>query len=96
MDKVIEKANLLRDYLNSLPEIKEYLSLKRIVEDDSLLKELRNHIIDLETRFRNGEDVGSEMKEAKKEYDSNPIVVNYKQSSDTVLALLDEIKRTIE
>lgn len=96
MDKVIEKANRLRDYLNNLPEIKEYLLLKQIVEEDPSLKELRNHIIDLETRFRNGEDVSDEMKTAKKKYDSNPVVVNYKQSSDTVLSLLDEIKRTIE
>lgn len=96
MDKVLESAKKLREYLETLPEIKEYLALKRIIEEDSKLKELRNSIIDLETRFRNGEDVTMMMKNAKKEYDANPAVTNYKQSSESVLALLDEIKRTIE
>jgi len=96
MDKVLESAKKLREYLDTLPEIKEYLALKRIIEEDGKLKELRNYIIDLETRFRNGEDVMTMMKDAKKEYDTNPAIVNYKHSSESVLALLDEIKRTIE
>lgn len=96
MDKVLTAAEQLKRYLYELPEIKEYFSLLKAFEEDETLIALRNEIINLETQFRNGEDVVDKMKKAKVEYENNPLVVNYKESHKNIISLLDEIKKIID
>lgn len=95
MDKVLNTAEELKKYLYDLPEVKEYFVLLKAFEEDETLISLRNEIINLETNFRNGEDVVDQMKKAKAQYESNPLVVNYRESHKTVIALLEEIKKII-
>lgn len=95
MDKVLDASRKLRKYLFDMPEVKEYFVLLKAFENDLRLSKLRSEIIELETRFRNGEEVTERIKTAKKEYDSDPLVINYRQSSRNVIELLEEIKRII-
>ncbi|MFA5502843.1 MAG: YlbF family regulator [Erysipelotrichia bacterium] len=95
MDKVLIAAENLKEHLFEMPEIKEYLLLLKAFEEDVTLSALRKEIVELETRFRNGEDVIEKMKTIKKEYESNPLTINYKQSFENIINLLEEIKRII-
>jgi len=96
MDKVLNIAEELKKYLYDLPEVKEYFALLKAFEEDESLIKLRNEIINLETNFRNGENTIEEMKRAKFEYENNPLVINYRESHKTIIALLDEIKKIID
>ena len=84
VDKILEE---LKSELDNLPEIQEYLSLKKALEENKELKQMRLEI----ARLQN---------EGKKEehdnllnlYNSHPLVVNYTLAKEEVKNLLLQIK----
>ena len=90
MDK-IEKATLeLKEYLLTLPEVKEYLSLKKAYEEDANIKELKKQIV----RAKN-ENRMDDYKSLKKEFDNNPLVNNYLSAKEEVNQILSEISKIL-
>ena len=91
MDKVIEKANELSSEIQNTPEVKEYLRLKKLVESDKELAELRINI----ARCTNDNNF-AERNNLLKIYNSNPLVSNYETAKENVRSLLLTIKQIIE
>lgn len=85
-----QSLNQLKEELDNSKIIQEYLSLKNILENDEELKKLREEI----ARLTNENKV--EEKEALLAiYNSHPIVVNYEQAREEVVALLNQIKKIL-
>lgn len=91
MDEVIVKAKELKEEIDNLPEMKEYLKLKELMEKDEELKRLRKEIARLE-------------KEGKKEeknnllniYNNHPLVNNYYLAKEEVKQILSSISQIIQ
>lgn len=91
MDEVIVKAKELKEEIDNLPEMKEYLKLKELMEKDEELKRLRKEIARLE-------------KEGKKEeknnllniYNNHPLVNNYYLAKEEVKQILSSIIQIIQ
>lgn len=84
LDVLLEQ---LKTALDNNEEIKEYLSLKEIVENDPELKKMRQEI----ARLTNEGKV-EEKNNLIETYNSHPIVVNYNESRTEVINLLNQIK----
>ena len=87
MDKVIEKANELSIEINKLPEVQEYLKLKKLLEQNEELKEMRTNI----ARLTN-EGKLKERDNLLKIYNSNPLVNNYEMSKKEVQQILLQVR----
>jgi cell fate (sporulation/competence/biofilm development) regulator YmcA (YheA/YmcA/DUF963 family) len=96
MNNVEIALNELVNYLNNTELFKEYKRLSSAFANNKKLLQIQKDLVDLETRFRNGEDVVSEMKTLKNTYETDPLVINYKRVKEDVNLLLDEIKRIID
>lgn len=87
MNKVIEKAEELRQEILLLPEVKEYLRLKEVIENNEELRGLREEIAHLAN--------DKKMKERDNLlaiYKAHPLVVNYEQSREEVMEILNTIR----
>jgi cell fate (sporulation/competence/biofilm development) regulator YmcA (YheA/YmcA/DUF963 family) len=87
MDKIKELTDKIATDLNSLPEVKEFLRLKKLMGSDKELANMRSEIARLT----------SENKEEEKSnliviYNSHPIVNNYNVVREEVLSILQTIK----
>lgn len=88
MDPILEKVNELKKELYDLPEVKEFLKFKKLFENDEHLKNLRKEIANAHT---------PKEKESKmKEYNNNPIVVNYNSYKNDVMDIINTITNIIK
>lgn len=90
MDKIIELAKEIRNEINELPEIKEYLKLKTLLENDKELAELRGNIARLASEHKE-----EERKNLIEIYNSHPIVNNYNLAKEEAYKTLSEIKNVL-
>ena len=90
MDNIEKAAKELKDYLLTLPEVKEYLSLKKAYEEDSSINELKKQIV----RAKN-ENRMDDYSTYKKEFDEHPLVNNYLASKEEVNEILKEIAKIL-
>lgn len=91
MDEVIEKAKKLKVEIDNLPEMKEYLRLKKLLENDAELANMRSEIARLE----------NEGKKKEKEnllniYNSHPLVNNYLLAKEEITTILLSISQIIK
>lgn len=87
MDKVLEEVKNLREEINNLPEVKEYLILKNLIESNEELKNMRQELTRLEY-----EGKLEEKKNLQEIYDSNPLVINFNLAKDEVKSILETVK----
>lgn len=87
MDKVIESAKALREEIDNLPEMKEYMLLMKLYEDNDELKEMRQNIAKLEQ-----EGKLEEKKNLIAIYESHPIVNNFNLAKEEIKSILETIK----
>ena len=103
MNKIDSLLKDIKKELYSEPCIQEFLRLKSVIEKDEDLskldKEVRLHQR-LMCENRNNKEVFEKEKalyeKASKEFDSNPVVINYKNVKEEVYALLEEVKEALE
>ena len=103
MNKIDSLLSEIKKELYSEPCIQEYLRLKEVIaKDEKLLaldKEVKLHQR-LMCENRNNKEVFEKEKDlyekANKEFDSNPVVVNFKNVKEEVYSLLNEVKGAIE
>ena len=91
MDKIIEEAKSLREDIDSLPEIKEYYSLKELYENDQTLKEMRRDIARLKSEGKE-----EERNNLLQIYNSHPLVNNYEMAKEEAEHILLVIKNIIQ
>ena len=88
MDKGIELATEISEKIAELPEAKEYLRLKKIIDEDEEIKALQKEIISLQNK---GEKAKAD--ELLKKLNSIPIVINFQeirgQLADTLSKVYD-------
>ena len=91
MDNPIELAEQIKDKIHDLPEAKEYLRLKKIIDEDEEINKLQKEIASLRS---NGK-----IKEAKTLTDklnNMPIIVNFEavraQLADTLKVISNILK----
>lgn len=86
MTNPIDSAKELRKEIESLPEVQEYLALKKLYENDKELQEMRTNIARLEA-----ENKLEEKKNLLEVYNSHPLVVNFNLLKEDVKSVLSEI-----
>ncbi|MCF0108084.1 MAG: YlbF family regulator [Bacilli bacterium] len=86
MNNPVDSAKALKKEIEELPEVKEYLSLKDLLENDKELQELRTNIARLES-----EGKLEEKKNLLEIYNSHPLIVNFNILKDEVKNILSEI-----
>ena len=86
MDKLIELSEELKKELDSLPLFQEYSFLKKEIENNKELKELKRKII-LAKKDNNVE----EHQRLLDKYNSHPLVVNFLELQEEVLDYLKTI-----
>ena len=86
-DEIDIILNKLKEELDNSQIIKEYLSLKEVLENDEELKVMRGEI----ARLTN-ENKTEEKESLLAVYNSHPIVVNYEQAREEVISLLKQIQ----
>ncbi len=91
MDKIDEVLTLLKGELDKNPVIQEYLTLKKRVESDPELKNMR-----LEIARLTNENKKEERDNLLETYNNHPIIVNYSQAREEVISLLNEIKDILD
>lgn len=90
MDNLELALQNLKDELDKTEIIQEYLKLKNTFESDSQLAELRTEIAKLANEGKK-----EEHDSLLKIYNSHPVVTNYEQAIEEVIALLKEIKEIL-
>ena len=91
MDEVIELSKKLKEEIDNLPEMKEYLKLKKLLENDAQLAKMRLDI----ARLTN-EKKYEERDNLLKIYNSHPLVNNFYLAEEEIKSLLQSIKNIIE
>ena len=84
------------------PLVKEYLSLKKQIESSEYLSSLQKEIIIHEkemTKNANDEEVYFKEKEIyedlKSKFDNDPLIINFKNVSEDLLYILNEVKQVL-
>ncbi len=91
MDKVLELTKELKEEINKLPEMQEYLRLKELLENDKELADMRKEI----ARLANQGKI-QERDNLLKIYNSHPLVSNYYTSKEEIEKILNTIKTIIQ
>ena len=90
-DPIIDKAKEVRSSLEELEEVKEYLKLKTLLENDESLRKMRLDIARLKA-----ENKIEERDNLLKIYNSHPLVNNFYIAKEEVKAILKNIKTMLE
>ena len=90
-DAVIEKTKEVRSSFEELPEVKEYLKLKELLENDQTLKQMRLDIARLKA-----EGKIEERDNLLKVYNSHPLVNNFYLAKEEVKSILKTIQSMLE
>lgn len=91
MDKVLEKAQELREAIDDTPEMKEYLKNKELLENNKDVIALKHNIANLKAQGK--------IKEAnnlQELYNAHPLVNNYEVSKEALYNLLKTIESIIK
>ena len=91
MDKGLELAQEINEKISELPEAKEYLRLKKIIEEDEEIKSLQKQIVSLQN--------SGNKEEADKLLDqlnSMPIVINFEEIRSQLADTLKVISNILE
>ena len=91
MDKGIELATEINEKIAELPEAKEYLRLKKIIDEDEEIKALQKEIISLQNK---GEKAKAD--ELLKKLNSMPIVINFQEIRGQLADTLKVISNILE
>lgn len=91
MDKVLELTKELKEEINKLPEMQEYLRLKELLENDNELADMRKEI----ARLANQGKI-QERDNLLKIYNSHPLVSNYYTAKEEIEKILNTIKTIIQ
>lgn len=91
MDKVLEKAEEIRQEILLLPEVQEFLKLKEIMENNEELQGLRSEL----ARLANENKI-AERDNLLAIYNTHPLVVNYNHAKEEVMSILNVIKDIIK
>ena len=84
MDEILKKAEEIKAELYSLPEVKEYLKLKKLVEENEEIQSLN-----IQLKQVNGDEELE--KKLLEELNNNPLLINYNQAKDEVIGILNII-----
>lgn len=91
MNDPVEIALEIRDKISELPETKEYLRLKEIIDNDEEIQTLQKEIISLQNA-----DKKEEAKELSNKLNSMPIIIDFQivkeQLADTLRLVSDILK----
>ena len=79
MDKILELTKELKEEINKLPEMQEYLRLKELLEKDNELADLRKEM----ARLANIGKI-KERDNLLKIYNSHPLVNNYYAAKEEI------------
>ena len=91
MDKVIEEAKKLREDIDNLPEVQEYYRLKKLIEKDKELSQMRKEIARLKSLGKE-----EERNNLIKVYENNPLVNNFYIAKQEVQSILVTLKNIID
>ncbi len=91
MDKVIELAKELKQNIDELPEMKEYLRLKDLLEKDEELVHMRHEIARLKA-----ENKIEERDNLLKIYNAHPLVNNFYLAKEEITSILKTIQNIIQ
>lgn len=91
MDKILELTKELKEEINKLPEMQEYLRLKELLEKDNELADLRKEM----ARLANNGKI-KERDNLLKIYNSHPLVNNYYAAKEEIEKILNTIKTIIQ
>lgn len=83
MNKAIELTYELKNELNSLPLFQEYKRIKELVDSSEEIKELKREIAKTSDKKKKNQLL--------KQYNSHPLVVNYKELENEVSEYLLQI-----
>jgi len=83
MDKVIDLAKEISNQIYELPEAKEYLKLKKLIDEDEEIQQLQKDIIKLQNA---GDEKVAE--ELLSRLNSIPLVINYKSVREELASSL--------
>ena len=91
MNEIIQLAKELRKEIDDLPEMKEYLKLKQLLEDNRELKNMRSDIARLtnEGKLKERDNLLSI-------YNSHPLVNNFYLAKEEIKTILQTIKNIIQ
>lgn len=91
MDNGIELAKEISEKIAELPEAKEYLRLKKIIDEDEEINKLQKEIVSLRSGGKN-----EEATELTNKLNSLPIIVNFEavraQLADTLKVISNILK----
>lgn len=90
MDKIIQKAKEIRNLIEEIPEVQEYLKLKKIIENDEELKDIRKKIVELKSK-----DLLEEAKNLQEIHDTHPLVHNFYLLKEELRNILQMVKDII-
>ena len=90
-DRVIDKAKEARKSLEELEEVKEYLHLKELLENDESLKQMRKDIARLKK-----ENKVEERDNLLAVYNSHPLVNNFYLAKEEVKSILKTIESLLQ
>ena len=102
MNKLDELISSFKEELYNEECVKEYFYYKNLVESDPTIKELdeqvRFHQKEM-CRNKDNDEIYFKEKEIyeelKKQFDSNPVLINYQIAKDEVFSLLVDIKNIL-
>ena len=102
MNKIDELISSLKEELYNEECVKEYFYYKNLVENDpeikALVEQVRFHQKEMCKNKDNDEIYFKEKEiyeELKKQFDSNPVLINYQIAKDEVFSLLVDIKKLL-
>lgn len=100
LDKLL---NEISAEIQNEPCVKEYYRLKKVIKEDSQLNKLDSHIKKLQKEMCENRKDDNKFSSKKKEYDklviefeTNPIIINFKIVEEEVKNFLYEIKDVLE
>lgn len=103
MNEIETILESIKDEINNEPCIKEYYRLKKIIKSDVQLSKLDSDIKSLQKKMCENRKNDSPFSSLKKEYDSkvaefetNPLIIDFKISEEEVKKYLYEIKEVLE
>ena len=91
MDEVVELAKTLKQEIDKLPEMQEYLRLKSLLEKDEELATMRGEIARLQNEGKT-----KEKENLLAIYNSHPLVNNFYIAKEEITNLLSSISQILQ
>ena len=103
MNKVEEELLKTKESLFSLPQVKEYLRVRDLVNKDQEIASLRQNVIkyrkEMKDNFGNDDAyflAKQKLEETEKKLNSHPLIVNFENLKEEILDLLNEVKTILD